>query len=476
MPTIPGSKSTNIINSCHAQNDAHNATLFRSTLEQITSTLSALKVDFEGRELPVSLLPTIVHEEDLQKIEPPIRAIRRFLNRVIDVFCSEHASGAHAKPLHLFFKPYEKWWDIIASEKRRLPNINLMRYDAVLEATGAWSLLETNTACPGGIIHCSRLRESWLNTPLGKHFRERLNIIEYPTDRSWSFVRFLHKQALKISRGAPPNIALCIHKGMYMNELESLQQEHDILVKEGMLDGGSLFIFDICELECSSDHSTASYRNVPIHLIYNKFDPLSIDPSNAGITGWLNASKSTHVDFLNSLGAFYLTETKRILALLCDPDLRTYVRSTDEISRYLSHIPYTALLSLWSGQGGPNREALRIAARQKDEFVLKADALTRGQGVYLGNALSDAEWRNALAETKRNNGVMQKKIATPTKEGICVTPENTFFHTREYFGIDLFLFGDSFAGPVSRAHISPIFNIGSGGKESPTIVVRDTLH
>ncbi|HEX7941757.1 MAG TPA: hypothetical protein VF488_08110, partial [Gemmatimonadaceae bacterium] len=46
--------------------------------------------------------------------------------------------------------------DVAQIERRTLPEIGLMRYDLIIEAPGVWSVLETNTACPGATIRCSR--------------------------------------------------------------------------------------------------------------------------------------------------------------------------------------------------------------------------------------------------------------------------------------------------------------------------------
>jgi hypothetical protein len=41
----------------------------------------------------------------------------------------------------------------------------------------------------------------------------------------------------------------------------------------------------------------------------------------------------------------------------------------------------------------------------------------------------------------------------------------------EYFGADVYYFGDRFAGLSSRAHTNPVFNMGAGGALRPVLVV-----
>lgn len=44
--------------------------------------------------------------------------------------------------------------------------------------------------------------------------------------------------------------------------------------------------------------------------------------------------------------------------------------------------------------------------------------------------------------------------------------------TKEYYSTDFFFFGNNFSGITSRSHTNMIFNVGNGGKISPTLVVE----
>jgi hypothetical protein len=201
--------------------------LIEGTTAFIRDYLKAHGIDFEGRPLPVSFVPTLIKEHDLHSAVGTIRAIRQILNRVIDEFILQHSAGQTDGPLHEFFRPYEKWWQLIASERRSLPHINLMRYDAIFDRHGRWSLLETNTACPGGTIHCARIRSAWLASPFGRAITASLDIIDQPIDSPDCFVRHLVKLACAVAGQRSPNIALCTYRGLYPNELDSLKAEFD---------------------------------------------------------------------------------------------------------------------------------------------------------------------------------------------------------------------------------------------------------
>jgi hypothetical protein len=218
----------------------------------------------------------------------------------------------------------------------------------------------------------------------------------------------------------------------------------------------------------------AFYKGRPVHLVHNKFDPLMIDPADPEIRAWVGAATaSTKTQFLNGLGAVYLTEAKRILALLSDPTQLAYLDPEAELARSTHLVPFTTLVTDWSRPGPSGRDLRQFLADNKDQFVLKADALTRGAGVTVGSSVDAEAWSRAIEETSRNNGVVQQKVATPQRRGLGLDQRGDICHPTEYYGIDLFLLGDEFAGAVSRCHSDIVFNIGNGGKESPVLIVRN---
>jgi hypothetical protein len=385
--------------------------LIEGTTAFIRDYLKAHGIDFEGRPLPVSFVPTLIKEHDLHSAVGTIRAIRQILNRVIDEFILQHSAGQTDGPLHEFFRPYEKWWQLIASERRSLPHINLMRYDAIFDRHGRWSLLETNTACPGGTIHCARIRSAWLASPFGRAITASLDIIDQPIDSPDCFVRHLVKLACAVAGQRSPNIALCTYRGLYPNELDSLKAEFDRKKASGAIAGGTLVVCDIRELSFSD--GIASYRDQPIHLIHNKLDPLAIEPSDPELRPWVQAASSERTQFLNGLGAFYLTEAKRIFALLSDPLWRVELGIDEDLERSIGVVPFTKLIEEWQQAKASGRNLHRLLLSQKDQFVLKADALTRGVGVTVGSNVDGFTWAKAIAETRKNNGVAQKRVDTP---------------------------------------------------------------
>lgn len=271
----------------------------QETIKDITHNLSVYGISFEGRKLPISLMPTVVPESEIDSVSAAGLAIKRILERIVEKFIDEHQKKIFDGPMHRFFTPYYKWWDLIASEVRLSRHIQLMRYDAVRDDHGRWSFMETNTACPGGTIHCARIRDAWMMTKFGRQICKNEPIKELPIDNPSSFVRLLSEKAVEIDK-KNPNIAILNYRGTYTNELDSLRNEHAEMRKRGQIESGVLVLGDIRDIECKEGR--AYLNDLPIALIYNKIDQLQIDPQSPDVQGWVQAAQAPHTEFLNSPG------------------------------------------------------------------------------------------------------------------------------------------------------------------------------
>jgi diaminobutyrate-2-oxoglutarate transaminase len=437
--------------------------------EHIAAELRRAGINQEGRTIPVSLLPTILAVSELRSVAAQGLSIRVALMEMVRAFVDEHRTGQLDGPLHQHFRPYAKWWDIIAGEERRTDPIQLMRFDTIRLETGGWRFLESNTCCPGGVVHCGIVRGAWRNSPLGRDVLAGESPVDYPVDDPRSFVRHLVRVAQEASGVPEPNIAICSYRGLYRNELATIQRTHEAL---GI--GGELMLGDILDIECADD-GTVSIDGRTVHLLYNKIDPLAIDPDDPEIADWIAASRSPEVEFLNSLAAMYLTEAKRSLAFLHDAATRNLLPSGPAVTDAVeNHIPWTRCLPRPDDPAGTPAtladRALTDLWLDRHRYVLKPDALTRGEGVHIGLERTPDEWLMAMIQTINDGGVAQELAEIPTRYGL--PPHGRPAAERQYWGVDLMYFGPEFAGPVSRAHTGMIINVGAGGSESPTIVLR----
>lgn len=445
------------------------AEMIKEAAKDIRATLAGSGVSFdESAELPVSVTPTVIASEEARKVAREGGIVRRLLNRMLDGFVDEHRDRKFDGPFHRFFTPYYTWWDIIAAERRNDDHIQLMRYDMVRSEDGRYAFMEPNCGRPGGTIHCAKIRDAWLDTEIGRYFTRGGKIVESAIDDPHGFVLFLAGKAAAIDP-ENPNIAMLNYQGQYPNELPTIQRTHAQLVREGKIQDSELLLGDIREIECVD--GKAYLRGTPIALIHNKFESLDLDPADPEIRGWLDAAKSEGTQFLNSLGAMYLGESKRTLAFLSDPDWNTHLElSAEERAAIRSVIPYTRLIEDLIRDAEVEDS---LPGRARTAFVLKADSMTRGNGIFIGDNVAEDDWPEAVAFTRAHFGIVQAKCDLPSRAGLRVNAGGEVVEVTEFYGVDAFYLGDQYAGMVGRSHVNQLFNVGSGGSEAPVLVVGD---
>jgi hypothetical protein len=435
---------------------------FAADTASIRRTLLDKGVDFEGRALPVSLKPNLIHAGEARRLAADLGLVRRGLNKLIEGLIRELSNG-RGGALSTFFADYQQWFPIIASEVRRLDPIMLMRFDTVREAHGSFLAVEPNTCCPGGVIHSARVRAAWLQTTLAKQYTSTFKIEQGATDDEYGFVKFI----LALAKQYPAkNVALCNYKDVYQFELEALVEAGDVVQRNFDRDAGRIVLCDIRELSVRDGQTFA--RDVPVGIIYNKFDATMIQDGDPEIAGWQETCRTQSCDLLNSLGAIYIAESKSAFAALTDECVQGLVKLDDsEIAAIKRRVPATTSVPMLEQSG-----LASIVVSNRHDYVLKPNYESRGVGVLVGRHTNEATWIEALKAYGLSGGVVQQAIDIETRLVREASTETSGLMSHvEFFGADVFFFGADFAGIVGRSHRDPIINVGNGGREVPTLVV-----
>lgn len=196
------SKSSHVL---EAYYNGISTNMSKNAYQDILNYLSKYENDFEGKILPVSSQPLVFTKEEMV---PTIEAgayIREVLEHIIQEFSRLHLEGVRNSLLHRFFTPYQEWWDIISEEHRRISPIQIMRYDAIREPSGDWKFMETNTACPGGVINCAYARKAWLSTDVVRIVTRNVSLVEHQIDDPSAFILFMIQCAQLYRRTGPIN-------------------------------------------------------------------------------------------------------------------------------------------------------------------------------------------------------------------------------------------------------------------------------
>lgn len=430
---------------------------------QMDADLASVGLDFEGRALPYSTIAIGIPERAIQEVVRGGGEIHRALESLLNVFVAEHRQGFLDGPLHRLFTPFSRWWDHMSSEQRTLRPINLMRFDAIVDGTDRWTLVENNTCCPGGVITPAHVRQAWMQTKMAVAELAGRQVIANTVDDPDGFVNMLDQ--LLSETGNDGSIALLNHNGVYTNELGALKSRFDSLKRSGLVKSPDLIIGDIKDLKCEGEK--AYIGGIEVGLIYCKLDWFSLDPADLQISGWLNTLQSQYVEQVNSLGAMFLTEAKRSIAGLFDDQIRVAIGlSAQQIAAIDRFYPRTWVAS--------NQLALDRRNLGMERFVLKADSSNRGRGVFIATpTTSEAEWDENIQKVVRHYGVVQEKCDIPRREvPSFVTPDQLDI-VMEYYGVDLFFFKGSFGGAMGRSHTAPILNVGNGGRLVPVVILKE---
>lgn len=427
-----------------------------------------MRANPQASKVEIALMPSLIRQPALHSMTRDGDLIRAAMLRLIEVFRRDYQRRRFEKSLFRAFLPYSRWWALVAQERRRLPAIQFMRYDVHYdEKRGRGRFLETNSDYPGGFLQCALVRQAWMKTALADGMLQRLQTVSYSADRPDGFLHFLAGRARRLAGGGQrPAFAICNDQPDQRNEVLLLKRLFEGMMRRGGFQDVDFLLCRMEEVECRGG-GEVRVRGRRVDLIHNELEFLDVDPENPAIAGWLAASRSPHCDFLNALGACYLTQTKRIAAVLADPAIQHELGLSGAQKRAVKRrFPPTRTLGSRDLQRHPRHWLRGIPAR---DLVLKPDALGMGEGVVVGRNCSPRELRRQAGRILRQNGIVQRFVPMPRRFGFQLQGEPQ--PIVENYGFELFFWGSQFAGPVSRSSPQGIINVSKGGKESPVLVV-----
>ena len=420
----------------------------------VGESLEGRGLTFEGESFRFSAYPTIVDTEVGEQLSADSVRIAAVLERCAARFTERLRHGPDLGPLAPYFDALSDWFPAMTAEHRTLPHINLLRFDTIITPDGA-RLLENNSACPGGVIHCGMLHRAWREAVFaqwGLEFPRPSGVLEPEY-----FLRTIDRL---MSRTGQTGLLAVLHdRGAHQNEVPTLLRVFHAMDRAHMTHLTGLVSADIREIQCPDPSTPPTLAGEPVGLMYCKLPPMQLDPTDPELHPWLNALEGPHCDLLNSLVSMYVIESKSSLAAVQDPAVQELIGLTqDEVDLVETYYPTTRMMS-----GGNAPEGLQ------PPLVAKPTNLTRGEGVRLLD--SQTAVCEFLASTPTTDGlwIWQDQVRTPRR----TVPDEDGGERQEYFGVDAFVISGEFAGLVGRSHTDPVFNVGNGGRENVVLLERD---
>jgi diaminobutyrate-2-oxoglutarate transaminase len=406
---------------------------------------------FEGRPYPVLDRPLVLTVEQVAAVFDASAAVADLLELALDVY------AAQPDVRRRLFAEYEPLAADLCGEVPYAPRIQVSRLDGVWDgAAGVFRVLETNTACPGGVVQTGLVTRLWLTTPAAAVALRGLEHVALPiVDDRHLFARTLVEAATSMGR-APSNAAVVNLRGVYRNEVDHIVRSLSAL-------GLSARLVDARDV--SLRDGVPAVDGVPQHLLYNKLDPLAL-LSDPELDRYRSAFRAGRSCFVSSLPAQLVSEDKAVLALLTDPD---YADLLPPAQRRLVErtVPWTRLLRAGSARlpGGERGNLLDFVESERARLVLKPANATRGDGVVHGVETDGPRWRRDVAAALDRRYVVQERVAQPT------LPLRPGERRPRHVGLDCFVFGGRPVGLHARASTDLTVNVGKGASVLPVVRV-----
>ncbi len=268
-----------------------------------------------------------------------------------------------------------------------------------------------------------------------------------------------------------PGGTVCFVEPKY--ELEGIDEQRRLVEYLGARHGMRALHADPCELHmhgteayCGDDRVDLVYRD------YSVLDLAELERDGVDVTPMRTLFRENRV--VSSIGAEL--DHKACWEILTDPDIAG--RYFDEASRrcFQRHVLWTRVLSdrvtsLPAGERGPLLEYARGA---RDTLVLKPSRGYGGEGVVIGQTLSDAEWELALAAALADPElwVVQTLAYIPVLEVPTLAPDGAL-RPEMYYHVMGYASSEAGLAILARASQRQVVNVAQRGGMAGVMVVKD---
>ncbi len=169
-------------------------------------------------------------------------------------------------------------------------------------------------------------------------------------------------------------------------------------------------------------------------------------------------------------------DCKSCFEVLTDPHLSEKYYSEEERRVFQHHVLWTRVVrerntSLPSGEPG---DLLEFARREREWLVLKPSRGYGGEGVILGQTVSDGEWGSALdaALADEQLWVLQRLAQIPVVEVPTLMPDGTL-NPEAFYHVMGFATGDDGIAILARASQRQVVNVAQRGGMAAVMLVEE---
>ncbi|RME23811.1 MAG: hypothetical protein D6806_10610, partial [Deltaproteobacteria bacterium] len=211
----------------------------------------------------------------------------------------------------------------------------------------------------------------------------------------------------------------------------------------------------------------------PVQLVYRRaiIGELIERRDEPGVSDFLRAYETRAACFVNPFSA-KIAGAKSFFEVLSSPEFdKLFTRHQNDTRKKV--VPFTRVLRPRPvSYGGRRWDIFELAARRKDEFVIKPTFGYGGRGVHIGRETASATWSRMVDDAARQPGrwTLQKYVPIPEEDFPVVS--RTIRLERRKINLNPYLFGGRYAGIFARLSKSSVINVSQGGGMVPVFVLK----
>jgi uncharacterized circularly permuted ATP-grasp superfamily protein len=427
---------------------------FTALAKRLGTQLWNAGVHFEGQPYPAGPRPLVLSAQEAAAVTDAARDLHALLERVAELY-REHAA------VREFFPRYAHAAHWLAADTGTHPDVFVCRFDGAL-IDGRFRIMETNTACPGGVIQNGIVHRLWSQT-VSEELGLDLTLFTDPPQAQDPrlFTRRLVGLHERNTGRVPEAAAVVQLRGKYANEVD--------WISEGLRAAGVETRIADARSFVRSPGGALLLDGRRVDLTYNKLDQVDLVRTPEAI-GYLDAAAAGDVTFVNGLLAQCVLNDKSVLALLTDERYRPLFHTTEQ-GVFDRHVPWTRRIAPGdtTTPDGTQHDLATYVLKDRTRLIMKPTDKTRGEGVVVGPFTDKRTWEAALTTALAQPDAYVAQHYLPLAASN-LRPYTGGDRRRMTYGIDTYLFDGEFAAFQCRASLDPVVNIGKRGMLLPVVV------
>lgn len=419
-------------------------------MDDIYRRSEELNIIYGGKPVPTTLRPSFLTTEQVRIVRTSVVLLASCMERLARLY-------SEVRPVQelVQFRPRER--HLILRPRANIRQVVIARLDAFLDGDSL-RFNEFNTDSPAGPGYTGMQRRIFDENPVMKEF-----VQHYPLEGEQPEIALI--EALL---GAFAESGIHESPRVLITDWDDVGTagEFQIVVRLLAERGIPAVIADPRAVEFDGRYVRAGdfkanliYRRVILRELAEKWDECR---------DLIEAEASPTVCFANPFRS-KVAGSKACLAVLTDPRFERYF-SQAELAAVHRHIPWTRVVTSEPAEfNGHRMEPLELAARFKDDFVLKPTNEYAGRGVHIGAELDQEAWETALKNAEHYAWVVQQRIHAPEQIFPMVSKKLSF--VRRKVNLNPFSLGGKYGGSLTRISKDSIINVSRGGGMIPTYVL-----